>query len=197
MNKIINLSRRDFLKAGAVAGGGLILAFSMPGPQKSLGQALAGSEKGPVTLNAFVRVGTDGMVTMVINKSEMGQGVYTSLPMLIAEELECDWKKVRVEGAPVAAIYNHTGFGTQLTGGSTSVASEWERMRTVGAAAREMLIAAAAETWQVDKSSCRAEKNTVVHTSGKKLSYGQLAAKAGAMRVPEKVKLKDPSKFTM
>ena len=134
---------------------------------------------------------------MIVNKSEMGQGVYTSLPMLVAEELACDWNKVHVEAAPVAPIYNHTGFGTQLTGGSTSVASEWERLRTVGATAREMLIEAAADTWKVSKSSCRAEKGVIIHTSGKKLSYGQLAGKAGGMPVPKKVRLKNPSSFTI
>jgi isoquinoline 1-oxidoreductase beta subunit len=104
---------------------------------------------------------------------------------------------VRVEAAPVGPAYNHTGFGTQLTGGSTSVASEWQRLRTVGAAAREMLIAAAADRWNVNKSSCRAEKGVVIHASGKRLSYGQLAEKAALMPVPKKVRLKDPVSFTL
>ena len=157
-------------------------------------QTMAAS-KAPTALNAFVRIGQDNQVTIVVNKSEMGQGVYTALPMLVAEELECDWTKVRVESAPVEAVYGHTSFGLQMTGGSTSVLSEWDRMRQVGAAAREMLIAAAADLWKVEKTSCRADKGMVIHPEGKKLSYGQLAEKAAAMPVPKKVKLKDPSAF--
>jgi len=193
MSEIINVSRRDFLKTGAVISGGLVLGFSMP-LLKNPAKAVAGTPALP-SPNAFIRIGTDDVVTMIINKSEMGQGVYTSLPMLIAEELECDWNKVRVESAPVDAVYNHTSFGIQMTGGSTSVLSEWERMRKVGAAAREMLLSAAADTWKVEKTSCRAENGMVIHTGGKKLSYGQLAEKAAAMPVPQEVSLKDPSAF--
>ena len=100
------------------------------------------------TLNPFIRIDANGTVTMVVNKSEMGQGVYTSLPMLLAEELECDWTKVRVEPASVASVYNNPITGLQMTGGSMSIRTEWERLRTYGAAAREMLIAAAAEIWE-------------------------------------------------
>jgi isoquinoline 1-oxidoreductase subunit beta len=194
MKEIVNLSRRDFLKTGAIFGGGLVLGFCLP-LEKNSGTVFADPPSGPFTLNAFVRIGTDNVVTMTVNKSEMGQGVYTSLPMLLAEELECDWRMVRVEAAPVAPVYNHPGFGIQMTGGSTSVASEWERMRQVGAAAREMLLAAAADTWQTDKKTCRVDNGVVIHTSGKKLTYGQLAVKAATMKVPEKVPLKDPSSF--
>jgi isoquinoline 1-oxidoreductase beta subunit len=151
--------------------------------------------QGSFPLNAFIEIGADDVVTILVNKSEMGQGVYTSLPMLVAEELECDWTKVRVEPAPVDSVYNHTVFGLQMTGGSTSVSSEWERMRKIGAAAREMLIAAAAETWKVEASSCRAEAGKVVHSSGRTLTYGQLAAKAATMPVPREASLKDPSAF--
>ena len=165
MNGIVNLQRRDFLKTGALLGGGLVLGFHLP-LQESQGQARAES-KGPIALNAFIRIGRDNGVTILVNKSEMGQGVYTSLPMLVAEELECDWAKVRVESAPVDPVYNHTGFGIQMTGGSTSVLSEWERMRKVGAAAREMLIAAAADLWKVERTSCRAEKGMVIHPGAK------------------------------
>ncbi len=149
----------------------------------------------PFVLNAFIGIGTDDVVTILVNKSEMGQGVYTSLPMLIGEELECDWSKVRVEAAPVDSIYNHTVFGIQMTGGSTSVSSEWERMRKIGAIAREMLVAAAAGTWKVERTSCRAEKGRVTHPSGKMLTYGQLAQKAATMPVPQEVALKNPSAF--
>ncbi|HSB04561.1 MAG TPA: xanthine dehydrogenase family protein molybdopterin-binding subunit [Thermodesulfobacteriota bacterium] len=193
MSEIINLSRREFLKTGAVVTGGLLLGFSLPS-RESLSEAAVQSTA-PFPPNAFIRIGTDDVVTMIVNKSEMGQGVYTSLPMLIAEELECDWKKVRAESAPVDPVYNHTTFGIQMTGGSTSVWSEYDRLRKVGAAAREMLITAAAETWKVEKTSCRAEKGKVIHKSGKKLTYGQLAEKAAALPIPKEVKLKNPSAF--
>jgi isoquinoline 1-oxidoreductase subunit beta len=192
MNDIVNFSRRTFLKTGAVVGGGLVLGFSVSLPGKR-GKAFAAH--GPAILNAFVRIDADSTITVMVNKSEMGEGVYTSMPMLSAEELECDWKKVRVEPAPVAPAYNHTAFATQLTGGSTSIPSEWERMRMMGAVAREMLIAAAAQTWGVEKTSCRAENSVIVHSSGRKLSYGELAERAAEMAVPAPVMLKDPSNF--
>jgi isoquinoline 1-oxidoreductase subunit beta len=147
-------------------------------------------------LNPFIRIGGDEVVTILVNHSEMGQGVYTSLPMLVAEELECDWKNIRVEAAPVGPAYYHTQWGdVQGTGGSTSVASEWERLRRAGAAAREMLVAAAAETWNVDPASCRVENGTVLNSTGKKLTYGQLAEKAASLPVPHSLQLKDPSSF--
>ncbi|MGD0228766.1 MAG: molybdopterin cofactor-binding domain-containing protein [Syntrophorhabdales bacterium] len=148
-------------------------------------------------LNPFIRIGTDGTVTIVVNKSEMGQGVFTSLPMLVAEELECDWASVRAEPAPVAPEYGHTIFGIQGTGGSTSVLSEWERMRRAGAEAKGMLVAAAADTWKVDRSLCRAENGGVIDASGRRLTYGELAGKASTMERPEDVPLKDPSAFTI
>jgi isoquinoline 1-oxidoreductase beta subunit len=135
-------------------------------------------------------------VTIIVNKSEMGQGVYTSLPMLVAEELEVDWKKIRVEAAPVDPAYNHTQWGVQGTGGSTSVWSEWDRLRKAGAAARMMLINAAAEIWKVDPASCRAEKGFIIHQgTGQRISYGKLAEKASHMKVPKDVPLKEPKNF--
>jgi isoquinoline 1-oxidoreductase beta subunit len=194
MNRIVNISRRDFLKAGALLGGGLVLGVSLP-------SAAPAAKKAPKTesasLNAFVRIGTDDFVTIVVNHSEMGQGVYTSLPMLVNEELDADWAKIRLEAAPVDPAYNHTAFGMQMTGGSSSVLSEYDRLRQMGAAAREMLIAAAAKQWKEDPSTCRVEKGKVFHTSGKSLSYGKLAKRAAAMPVPKDVKLKDPSRYTI
>jgi isoquinoline 1-oxidoreductase subunit beta len=194
MSEIINMSRRDFLKAGTVAGGGLLLGFYTPLLSRRA-QALAAETSAPYAPNAFLHIAADNAVTIMVNKSEMGQGVYTSMPMLVAEELECDWSKVRVEPAPVEPVYNNPATGMQMTGGSMSVRTEWERLRQVGAAAREMLIAAAASTWRVDKASCRAENGSVVDTSGKALTFGQLAEQAASLPVPEKVTLKDPSAF--
>jgi isoquinoline 1-oxidoreductase subunit beta len=196
MSEILNLSRRLFLKTGAVAGGGLVLGVCLR-PFDGLAQ---GAEAKTSTLapNAFVRIDSDDSVTVIVNHSEMGQGVYTALPMLIAEELDADWSKVRVEGAPVEPAYNHALWGIQATGGSTSTWTEWERLRKAGAVARAMLVAAAAETWKVDPASCRTEKGQVIHTaSRRRLSYGRLVEKASVMVPPQNVALKDPEKFKL
>ena len=194
MSEIFNVSRRSFLKTGALMGGGLMLGFSLP-LRKPFGAASAQSTSS-FAPNAFIRIGTDDVVTIIVNKSEMGQGVYTSLPMLVAEELEVNWSKIRVEAAPVDPAYNHTQWGTQGTGGSTSVWSEWERLRKAGATARTMLVKAAAEFWKVDPASCRAEKGLVIHDpTRKKISYGRLVEKASQMEPPKDVWLKEPKNF--
>jgi isoquinoline 1-oxidoreductase beta subunit len=148
-------------------------------------------------LNPYLRIGTDGRVVIILGKSEMGQGVYSSLPMLVAEELEVDWWRVSVEAAPVAQEYYHAQWGViQATGGSTSVSSEWDRLRKAGAAARMMLVQAAAEIWKVDAKSCRGENGSVVHgPTGRRLSYGELAEKAAKTKPPKDVPLKEPKEF--
>lgn len=191
MSEGTKMSRRQFIKTSALAGGGLLLACHLPfGTLEAVaaGQAVFAP-------NAFLRIGTDGAVTVIVNKSEMGQGVYTSLPMLLAEELCCDWKKVTFLPSPVAPEYNHTQFGPiMVTGGSTSVRSEWDRLSLAGAAAREMLIAAAAEQWKVDPAACRAENGIVLGPGGKQLSFGKLAARAAKLPVPKEPKLKSGAK---
>jgi isoquinoline 1-oxidoreductase beta subunit len=137
-----------------------------------------------------VRVAPDETVTVLLAHSEMGQGIWTTLAMLVAEELECDWSKVRVEHAPAAPQYAHTAFGMQMTGGSTTTWSEFDRYRTVGAMAREMLVRAAAKEWKADPRQLRAE-NGYVHHGARKLSYGQLADAAERLSPPASVKLKD------
>jgi len=188
-------SRRKFLKDSAALVGGLVIGFYVP----MHGGRAYGAEAQPKPVyppNAFIRIASDDSITIVVNKSEMGQGVYTSLPMLIAEELEADWSRIRVESAPVASVYNHTGFGMQMTGGSTSIPSSWEQMRRVGASGRIMLIRAAAQRWNVPESECHAENNEVIHAiSGKRLSYGALADAAGKLPLPENVPLKSPKDF--
>jgi isoquinoline 1-oxidoreductase beta subunit len=194
MSAILNVSRRDFLRTGLL-GGGLVLGLHLPG--FATGRP-PGPEGGPFALNAFVRVGSDDSVTVVVNHSEMGQGPYTSVPMLVAEELDADWAKVRFEAAPVAAVYNHTIYGIQITGGSSSTWTEWERLRKAGATARAMLIAAAAAEWKVEPATCGTEPGHVVHAaSGRRVSYGKLAEKAADLEPPEDVELKDPKDFRL
>jgi len=188
----MNTSRREFLKTSAMAGGGLIIGFTLPGAAR-LAQG-AGKE---ARISAYLRIASNNEITVVCGLSEMGQGVHTAIPMLVAEELDADWSRVRVEQAGVDQAFANPIFGMQATGGSTSVRGHWEPMRKAGAAARAMLIAAAAETWKADAADCRTEKGVVIHKSGKKLSYGQLAEKAAKLTPPKDVKLKDPSQFTL
>jgi isoquinoline 1-oxidoreductase beta subunit len=197
MTAATGLDRREFLRASVAVGGGLLISLYLPELDlaRAQGAAAAGRVFAP---NAYVRVGTDEMITVIANHSEMGQGVYTSLPMLLNEELEADWSKIRVESAPVDAAYNHSVFGIQITGGSTSTASEWVRYREMGAVARVMLVQAAAQQWNVPADSCHVERGVVIHgASGRKASYGSLANAAAAIPVPANVPLKDPKSFTL
>jgi isoquinoline 1-oxidoreductase subunit beta len=192
-----NFNRRKFIQTGAIVGGGILLGFHMPAFGKGL-QKAGIPEVAPLVPNAFIRIGADNVVTVIVNHSEMGQGSYTSLPMLIADELDADWSKVRFEAAPVSPVYNHPAFGMQATGGSTSTHIEWDRYRKAGATGRYMLVTAAAQTWSVDPSTCRTENGYVIHTtSGRKLSYGQLVEKAAAVAAPKDVKLKDPKDYKL
>lgn len=185
------LDRRNFLKTSLAGASGLIVGFYLPGRREVLA-----AEATPAVLNAFVHVSPENVVTILIGKSEMGQGVITSLSMLAAEELECDWKRIRFEFAPAATVYFDPAFHMQGTGGSQTIHSGWVPMRQAGATAREMLIAAAAQKWGVDASECHAEMGDVVHTSSKRrLSYGSVAEAAAKVPPPTDVKLKDPSQF--
>ena len=189
-----NTTRRQFLKASTASTGGLVIGFCLPAGNK-LAQAQAPQAPNLNVPNAFLRINRDGSVVVQVKHLEFGQGVMTSLPMLVAEELECDWTRVRAELAPAGAVYAHTMFGMQMTGGSSSVVNSWEQMRTVGAMARTMLIAAAAKQWKVDPAKCRAENGVVIGPAGKKASFGTLADAAGAAKVPEKVVLKEAKDF--
>jgi isoquinoline 1-oxidoreductase beta subunit len=198
-SEIINLSRRDFLKAGA----GLTLGVAVPslaqmaGPGKVGGSVVAAGALEP---NAFVRIGTDSTVTVIVKHLEMGQGTYTGLPTLVAEELDADWSQIRVEGAPAdASRYNNLFLGAmQGTGGSTALANSYEQMRKAGAAARAMLLAAAAERWNVAPDSITIARGAVVHLpSNRKTTFGQLAVSAAKLPVPQEVQLKDPKDFTL
>ncbi|MGV1013808.1 MAG: molybdopterin cofactor-binding domain-containing protein [Methyloceanibacter sp.] len=189
------LSRRTVLLAGAAAGGGLLLSFSLPPllSRKSVA-ATAGFEP-----DAFIRIGQDGSVTLIVPQVEMGQGTFTSCPMLLAEELEVDLSQVQVAQAPPSdKLYTNALVGFQVTGGSTSIRAFYQPLREAGATARTLLIAAAAATWGVDAGTCRAEKGEVIHPpTGRKLSYGALADKAATLPPPGKVTLKEPKDFTL
>jgi isoquinoline 1-oxidoreductase beta subunit len=186
------LHRRDFLKLTGLAGGGLALAFFI----RSGGSAAAAEKTaGNFEPNAFVRIAPDGKVTIVSKQPEMGQGVKTSLPMIIAEQLEVPWKEVTIEQAD----FDTAKYGNQGAGGSQSTPRNYDTFHLVGATARTMLVTAAAQTWSVPAAECRAENGAVVHASGKSLKYGQLVAKAATLPVPpkEEVKLKPAGDYKL
>src|SRR5437899_7000416 len=191
------LGRRDFLRTSAAVSSGLWISAWVPELAGAAAKTAAAAGK-VFAPNAFVRIAADESVTVIANHSEMGQGIYTSLPMLLNEELEADWSKITVEPAPVDAAYNHTVFGLQMTGGSTTTPSEWERFRKMGAMARLMLVESAAQKWGVPASQCHVEKGAVIHSaSGRKVSYGSLVVAASQLKPPTDIPLKDPKQFTL
>jgi len=195
---MVRMSRREFLTASAAAGGGLLLGLYLD-PLPRVVAAAAEATPSAFAPNAFIRIGRDGRVTMIVAQVEMGQGTYTSMPMLLAEELEVGLDQVKVEHAPPDdKRYGLPGLGFQVTGASTSVRLLYEPLRRAGAAARSMLVAAAAQAWNVEATSCRAQKGVVTHTpTGRKLAYGELADRAAGLPVPVQVTLKDPKDFTL
>ncbi|MDS4069950.1 MAG: xanthine dehydrogenase family protein molybdopterin-binding subunit [Candidatus Competibacter sp.] len=198
MNPIDNPDRRTFLKAGAALGAGLTLAFHLPAGGAARQTAATAA---PFAPNAFLRIAPDNTITVLVKHLEMGQGVYTGLPTLVAEELEAPWEWIQVESAPAdAKLYANLAWGgtAQGTGGSTSVTNSWDQLRQAGATAREMLIAAAAALWGVEPGALKAENGAVVHPqSQRRASYGELAAKAAELTPPENVKLKAPADWKM
>jgi isoquinoline 1-oxidoreductase subunit beta len=190
-----DLSRRRFLQAGAAASGGLMLSMSLPFADGAAEAADAGFAP-----NAFIRIDSDGQIVLTMPYVEMGQGDYTAIPMLIAEELEVDLKQVRLEHAPPnpKQYGNPLLAGVQATGGSTAISAAWQPMREAGAVARTMLVSAAANRWNVDSASCRAQSAEVLHPpTGRRIKYGELAADAARMAVPESVVLKRPEDFKL
>jgi isoquinoline 1-oxidoreductase beta subunit len=187
------VSRRGFLKTGAAAAGGLVLGFVLPAGGRF---ARAADAKAPVYApNAFLRVAPDNTVTVIVNRLEFGQGVHTALPMVIADELDADWTQMRAELAPAADVYKDPAFGMQITGGSGTIAHSFTQYREVGARARAMLVAAAAQQWKVSPEQCRTAKGTVYGPAGQKASYGSLADAAMKLPAPQQVTLKDPKTF--
>jgi isoquinoline 1-oxidoreductase beta subunit len=185
------LSRRGFLQAGAAAGGGLMLSLSLP-----FGNGEAGDDFAP---NAFIRIGSDGEIALTMPYVEMGQGTYTSIPMLIAEELEVDLNQIRLEHAPPnEKLYANPLLGVQATGNSNAMRGAWHPLRQAGATAKAMLVAAAAKKWNVDAASCRAQTGEVLHPpTGRRIKYAALAADAARMPIPENAALKQPKDFRL
>ena len=189
------IERRSFIKTGTAAAGGLLIGLYLP---KGSSESIVAAQFGPpaaITPNAFIRIGTDDVVTLIIHKPDNGQGTETSLAMLLAEELECDWSRIRTEFAPINPIY---GGALQGTFGSLAIRTSYDPMRRTGAAAREMLVQAAAQRWGVDKSQCRADNGAVINTvTNARLTYGSLADAASKLPVPSAVTLKDPAQFRL
>jgi isoquinoline 1-oxidoreductase beta subunit len=201
MTATYEVTRRDFLRVGVTAGVGLTLAFYLPGCGPAEKTAKATAAGGPAfEPNAFLRIGPDGSVTVISKHLEMGQGSYTGLATIVAEELDADWSKVRVEGAPAdAKRYNNLQWGpAQGTGGSSSIANSWDQLRRAGATARAMLVAAAAADWSVPAGEITVENGVVRHAGSKReAGFGELVAKAAKVTVPAEVTLKDPKSFRL
>jgi isoquinoline 1-oxidoreductase beta subunit len=202
----VGLTRRDFLRLTTIAGAGLTLGAAIPGHAATAaagGGAVAGAAgAGKLFIMPFVRIELDNTVTVICKHVEAGQGVWTGLPAVVAEELDASWDQMRAEGAPAQVpTYGNFAFGpkgnVQGTGGSTSMANSWDQLRHAGASARAMLVQAAATRWKVPAAEVTVSDGVVAHKSGKKASFGELAASAGKLPVPADVKLKDPSQFKL
>jgi len=189
------LSRRRFLQAGAAAGGGLMLSLHLPFAN---GDA-EGADADAFVPNAFIRIEGDGQIVLTMPYVEMGQGTYTSIPMLIAEELEVALTQVRPEHAPPnEKLYANPLLGVQATGNSNAIRGAWQPLRQAGATARTMLVSAAAKRWNVDPASCRGQSGEVLHVpTGRTFKYGELAGDAARMPVPASVTLKRPEDFKL
>src|SRR4029450_5319075 len=187
------LNRRSFLQVSAAAGGGLLIGNYLP--SLTGGETLAAA--GVFEPNVWIKVNADDTVRIMLTMLEMGQGVMTSMPMLVAEELDFDWTKIKTEWAPADAKYGTLTFaGQQLRAGSNSVRGMWKLLREAGATARTMLVTAAAQTWGVPENSVTNDKGEGIHqASRRRLTYGALVDKAAALPVPKSVSLKDPKQF--
>jgi isoquinoline 1-oxidoreductase beta subunit len=186
-------SRRNFLKSTAAAGGGLVLGFSWLSTEAFQAKVLNPTAADAIDFNAYLAISPSGTITIYSPNPEIGQGIKTAFPMIVAEELDADWSKVKVEQSPL----NTKKFDRQLTGGSGAIRHSWERLRKAGATARILLMEAAAKKWNVPVSECSTAKGYVMHSSGKKLSYGELAADASRLTPPTEVKLKANNSFTL
>jgi isoquinoline 1-oxidoreductase beta subunit len=191
----VEVSRREFFRRAGQLGGGLVLALKLPALLARPNAAAAAQAQG--TLNAWLKIGTDDSITVLVDRSEMGQGVYTALPTLLAEELEVDLPRIKLLAAPVGDAYVNVGNGGQVTGTSNSVSDAWEKLRTAGAQARMMLLRAAAERWHVEPENLRARNGRIEDAHGRSIRYGELAEAAAKLPVPKDVKLKPAKDFTL
>src|SRR5712672_390317 len=191
------VSRRGVLTGGLA--GGFLLAFHLPVRAANEPVQPPGVTEGKFAPNAFIRIDTAGKTTLVMPQVEMGQGIYTGVAMVLAEELDADLKQVTLEHAPAnEKLYANPAFGIQATGGSTSLRVFWKPLRQAGASARAMLVQAAAQQWQVEPASCTTSNGQVLHTaSGRRLSYGELVDAANTQTPPRDVALKDPKDFVL
>ena len=185
MSAVVRLTRREFLRVGGGATAALALGVHLP-------RRASAGEAGTFAPNAWLSVDAKGVVTIWVIRAEMGQGVLTAMPMLVAEQLHADWRRIRVERA-----VTDPRFGRMSTGGSTSVRRSWEPLQKAGAAAREMLVLAAARRWGVDPAGCAAKDGWVLDATGRRLGFGELAVEAARLPVPESPKLDDPRGFTL
>lgn len=194
--RALQMDRRTLLKASLLAGGGLALDILMPFPARAVAGAAGATAAKPAVLSAFVSIAPNGAVTIVSKNPEIGQGIKTSLPMIVAEELDCDWSQVRIEQADV----NEKVYGPQSAGGSTSTPRNWMPMRQAGAAARAMLVQAAAIQWNVNPDELTTTKGRILHAaSGRSIGYGEVASKAATLTPPDPntLTLKKPEQFSI
>src|SRR5712664_4214653 len=192
----LHLNRRSFLRVSAAAAGGLLVSLYLDLPAA----AQEGNQAPPPKVyppDAFVHVRPDGKIVIQVNRLEFGQGVHTSLPMILADEVYADWSQVIAELAPAADVYKDPVFGFQVVGGSGSIAHSFQQYRELGARTRAMLVAAAAEQWKVGPDQCRTEASVVHGPGGKSAKYAELAEDAAKQPVPARVQLKDPSQFRL
>ena len=194
MSTLNNTSRRNFLKITSITSGGLLLGFSWFDAGAEMPSVInAANVAGSLEFNSYLSIAADGVITIFSPNPELGQNIMTSFPMVVAEELDADWKNVKVLQAPL-----DKKFDRQVTGGSGAVPHSWKRLRTAGASAKYLLIAAAAKRWNVDAGECTASNSIVTHTkTGNKLSYGELAEEASKLTVPADVPLKNRNDFKL
>src|SRR5215470_2517465 len=189
------LSRRSFLRVSATAAGGMLVSLYLDFPL--LAQEGAPPKPRVYPPDAFVHVKPDGKILITVNRLEFGQGVQTSLPMALADELDADWSQVIAELAPAAEVYKDPLFGIQMVGGSGSIAHSFQQYRELGARTRAMLVASAADRWKIEPSQCRTEASVVHGPGGKSAKYAELAEAAAKQQVPATVQLKNPAQFRL
>src|SRR5919197_6064175 len=201
LNRITSkpISRRDFLRVSGGLGVGLVIGFDARAQGSGAAAVIRAAGVETVDATGFVKIAPDNTVTVMIKHLEMGQGPYTGLATLVAEELDADWSQMRAEGAPANnELYKNLAFGMHGTGGSTAIANSYEQMRRAGATARALLVAAAAETWKAPAAEITVKQGVVRHAkSSREATFGQLAEAAARQTVPKEVKLKNPKDFTL